>query len=242
MTKIYAHRGYSKNYPENTMLAFKKALEYGADAIELDVHPTLDGEVVICHDETIDRTSNGKGHIKDQTLEELREYVFSNGMNIEPQDLDDVRIPTLREFFEWFKDQSGVVNIELKTDYIKYDGLAESVYDLIKEFNMAERVIISSFNHESVVDMKSFAPELKYAFLNMTTLADPGHYCNQHGVDYYHPSLIALSKRAHSDCLEYGVEANVFTVDKPKMIQHFAEMNVAGIITNDVETAVGIIK
>ena len=72
MTKIYAHRGFSEKYPENTMLAFEKAVEIGVDGIELDVHLTKDNELVIIHDEDVKRTTNGEGLVKDMTLEELK--------------------------------------------------------------------------------------------------------------------------------------------------------------------------
>lgn len=80
MTNIIAHRGYSENFPENTMLAFKKSLENNADGIELDLHLTKDKKVVICHDGSINRTSNGKGRINDKTLSELKKYKFNRKM------------------------------------------------------------------------------------------------------------------------------------------------------------------
>ena len=79
MSKIYGHRGFSGKYPENTMLAFKKAIEIGCDGIELDVHLTKDNELVIIHDEDIKRTANGQGLVRDMTLEELRKFDFSAG-------------------------------------------------------------------------------------------------------------------------------------------------------------------
>ena len=81
MTQIISHRGYSAKYPENTMIAFQKAVECGTHGIELDVQLSKDGEVVICHDETIDRTSNGTGYIKDMTVEELKKYDFGSKFN-----------------------------------------------------------------------------------------------------------------------------------------------------------------
>lgn len=95
MTEVICHRGYSSRYPENTMLAFQKAIETGADGIELDVHLTRDGEVVVIHDELVDRTTDGVGFVKDFSLAELRRLNAAHGWEIAPQ-----RVPTLEEYLE----------------------------------------------------------------------------------------------------------------------------------------------
>ncbi len=119
MTKNFAHRGFSGKYPENTMLAFRKAVEEGVDGIELDVQLTKDGEVVIIHDETIDRTTDGKGLVVSYTYDELRKFdasfKFRGQCGFNP-------IPTLREYFELVKDKNLVTNIELKTGLNEYFG------------------------------------------------------------------------------------------------------------------------
>ena len=144
MVKNFAHRGFSGKYPENTMLAFEKAVEAGADGIELDVQLTKDGEIVIIHDETIDRTTDGKGFVADYTYEELKKfdasYIYTGKMGFN-------KIPALREYFEFVKDKNIVTNIELKTGINEYFGIEEKVWGLIKEYNLAEKIIISSFNH-----------------------------------------------------------------------------------------------
>ena len=110
MTKNFAHRGFSGKYPENTLLAFSKAIEEGVDGIENDVHLTKDGVLVVMHDELVDRTTNGKGYIKDKTYEELAQldasYIFKE---YGPQ-----KVPTLREYLELVKDTDIITNIELK--------------------------------------------------------------------------------------------------------------------------------
>ena len=112
MSKIFAHRGFSGKYPENTMIAFEKAVEIGVDGIELDVHLTKDNELVIIHDEDVKRTTNGEGLVKDMTLEELKKLdasaTFVGQYGVNP-------IPTLREYFELVKDTNIITNIELKT-------------------------------------------------------------------------------------------------------------------------------
>ena len=111
MTEIFAHRGASGYAPENTLEAFRLAMEQGADGIELDVHLTKDGEVVVIHDETLDRTSNGQGKVRDYTLEELKKFSFHNHI----EKYKGVQIPTLKEVLDLVKNSSMKVNIELKT-------------------------------------------------------------------------------------------------------------------------------
>ena len=143
MIKNFAHRGFSGKYPENTMLAFEKAIEVGADGIELDVQLTKDGEIVIIHDETIDRTTDGKGYVIDYTYEELSKfeasYIYRGKVGFN-------KIPTLKEYFELVKDLDFITNIELKTGINEYLGIEEKVYQLIKEYKLEKKVIISSFN------------------------------------------------------------------------------------------------
>ena len=127
MTKNFAHRGFSGKYPENTMLAFEKAIEAGADGIENDVHLTKDGVPVIIHDELVDRTTNGKGYVKDYTYEELSKldasYIFP--------EYGVLHIPTLREYMELVKDKDIITNIELKTGVFEYPGIEEKVYAIL---------------------------------------------------------------------------------------------------------------
>ena len=128
--KKLAHRGYSYLYPENTMLAFQKAIERGFDGIETDVHLTKDGYLVLCHDETIDRTSNGKGYIKDLTLDELKQYSFSCHSQY------NEKIPLLKDLLLLIKDKDILLNIELKTDVIHYQGIEKKVYDLVDQIGV----------------------------------------------------------------------------------------------------------
>lgn len=229
MTKNFAHRGFSGKYPENTMLAFKKAIEAGADGIELDVQLTKDGEVVIIHDETIDRTTNGKGLVVEYTYEELAKfdasYIFIDkyGFN---------KIPTLREYFELVKDFDIVTNIELKTGINEYLGIEEKVWELIKEYKLEERIIISSFNHFSVMRMKKIAPNLKYGFLSEDWIIDAGKYTYSHGVKCYHPRFNNLIPEVVEELKSYGLEINTWTVNKEEDIKDMINKGIDVVIGN----------
>ncbi|RDY20340.1 glycerophosphodiester phosphodiesterase family protein, partial [Criibacterium bergeronii] len=156
-----AHRGFKSKYPENTMLAFKKAVEENADGIEFDVHLSKDDEIVIIHDERLDRTTNAKGRVMDYTLAELKKVnagaLYDN--------IDFEAIPTLREYFEYIKDKDIITNVELKTGVYWYKGIEQKVYDMIKEFDLKDKIIISSFNHKSVLAMKKIDEKIKCGLL-----------------------------------------------------------------------------
>ncbi len=233
MCKIFAHRGYSGKYPENTMIAFKKALECGVDGIELDVQLTKDGEVVIIHDETIDRTTTGKGFVVDYTYEELEKFDAS----FKFKDLGFNKIPTLREYFQLVKDYDIVTNVELKTGINEYLGIEEKVWELIKEYNLEEKVIISSFNHFSVMRMKDIAPQLKYGFLSEDWIIDAGKYTHSHGVQCYHPRFNNLVPDVIKELKKYNLEINTWTVNLEEDMRYLYSNNIDVIITNYPELA-----
>lgn len=238
MCKIFAHRGYSGKYPENTMIAFKKALECGVDGIELDIQLTKDGEVVIIHDETIDRTTTGKGFVIDYTYEELEKFDAS----FKFKDLGFNKIPTLREYFQLVKDYDIVTNVELKTGINEYLGIEEKVWELIKEYNLEEKVIISSFNHFSVMRMKKIAPQLKYGFLSEDWIIDAGKYTHSHGVQCYHPRFNNLVPNVIKELKKYNLEINTWTVNLEEDMKYLYSNNIDVIITNYPELAQEIKK
>lgn len=229
MSKNFAHRGFSGKYPENTMLAFEKAVEAGADGIELDVQLSKDGEVVIIHDETLDRTTDGKGFVVDYTYEELSKfdasYIYRESGKIN-------KIPTLREYFEMVKDKNIITNVELKTGVNEYYGIEEKVWNLIKEYKLEDRIIISSFNHYSILKMKKIAPQLKYGLLTETWYVNPGKYTAELGVQCYHPQFAIMTKDMVKELKDNKIEINVWTVNKEKDIRDMIEKGIDGIIGN----------
>lgn len=231
MVKNFAHRGFSGRYPENTMLAFQKAVELeGCDGIEMDVHLTKDGELVIIHDEKIDRTCvNGTGYVKDYTLGELKQFdvSFRFAGECEPQ-----KIPTLREYFELVKADSIITNIELKTGIFEYAGIEKKVYDMIEEFKLKDRIIISSFNHFSVMRMKELCPDMKCGFLTETWMLDAGHYTKAAGVECLHPIFYNLTEEVVAEVKGQGIEINTWTVNEVEDIRTMIARGVTSVISN----------
>lgn len=213
------------------MLAFQKAVETeGCEGIELDVHLTKDGEIVIIHDELLDRTCvNGTGFVRDYTYEELKKFdvSFKFAGQCEPQ-----HIPTLREYFELVKDKDIVTNIELKTGIFEYTGIEKKVWDLIQEFNLKEKIIISSFNHHSVMRMKELCPDIKCGFLTESWLIQPGHYVKSCGVECYHPIFCSLDEETVAEVKSQGIQINTWTVNEEKDIRNMIRLGVDSVIGN----------
>lgn len=226
---VWAHRGASGYAPENTIPAFELAAEMGADGVELDVQFTKDGQIVVCHDETIDRTSNGCGWVKDHTLEELLALSFDNGNKA----YEGAQIPTMQEVFDALRPTNLTINIELKTGIIFYKGLENDIIDLVHKNKFEDRVIYSSFNHYSVMKIKELDPQAKTGFLYMDGPLDMPAYGRLHGVDALHPALYNLQfPDFMKECAENGLDVNVWTVNEEKYMQMCQQARVHAIITN----------
>jgi len=232
---IQAHRGASKRFPENTLEAFSAAIEQGADGIELDVHLSKDGEIVVAHDPRLERVSNGSGYINDLTLKELKSLDFSKLFPNSPV----CRIPTLSEVFSLVKPTGLFINIELKTTERLYPELPAKLLALAGEYAMSERILYSSFNHYSLKEIKAREPAAKIGLLYDLGMVDPWVYANYVGADAIHPHyfVIAALPETVALCHEHGVKVNVWTVDESDAVKLMLKCGVDGIITNKPETA-----
>jgi glycerophosphoryl diester phosphodiesterase len=235
-TMIQAHRGASARQPENTLEAFSLAMEQGADGIELDVHLSKDGKIIVAHDGALERVSNGTGHINDHTLEELKSLDFGKLFPVGQL----CRIPLLSEVFSLLKPSNLTVNIELKSIERLYPELPEKLLALAKEYAMAERIIYSSFNHYSLKQIKTLDPKAKIGLLYDLGMVDPWVYANYLGADAIHPHyyVVAALPETVERCREHGLMVNVWTVDDPQAIKLMLKCGVDGIITNRPDIAV----
>lgn len=235
---VWAHRGASGYAPENTLPAFQKAFQMGADGIELDVQMTKDGELVVCHDETIGRTSNGSGWIKDKTLAELKALDFSCGQ----KDFAGVTIPTMREVFELLAPTDMIINIELKTGIVFYLGMTKKLLELTSECGFSDRVIYSSFNHYTIKHIREIAPEAKLGFLYADGTIDMPSYAIKHGVQALHPALYNIQFPGFiEECRQRGLAVNVWTVNEEEHLGLCCKAGVDAIITNYPDKAFEII-
>lgn len=226
MAKTYlkiAHRGASGYEPENTIRAFEKAIELGADMVELDIHLSKDGHPVVIHNASVDKRTNGAGFVKDLTLAELKKLDAGKGENI----------PTLQETIDVVKGRCGLY-IELKGD-----NTEKPVVDLVRKNAMQKSVIIASFDANKVRRVKELAPELVTAVLvgdkdaDWVTIAQAAkadciHFCWER---YPTPHKL-LTDDVMDLAAKHNLKVVIWHEERPEEIQHIAKRNIYGICSN----------
>lgn len=231
MTQIFAHRGSSGTHPENTMAAFIEAERVGADGLEFDVQMTKDNELVIIHDERVDRTTNGNGWVKEFKLAELKK------LNAGAKKNSTEKIPTLKEVLGWSKGNKMTLNIELKTGIVEYPDIEEKVIEMITDFGVTNRVILSSFNHYSVEKVHKIDPGLTTAILFMEGLFQPWQYAKSIGASGLHCYWRAASEEFIRGAQQAKIAVRPFTVNRKPLIQRFIRSKCTGIFTDFPERA-----
>jgi glycerophosphoryl diester phosphodiesterase len=232
MPLIIAHRGDSANAPENTLAAFRLAYENGADGIELDAMLSADQRLVVIHDDTLDRTSNGHGKVGEMPLTALRELDagtwFSPKFKGEP-------IPLLDEVFTELGGKF-LINIELKNYKTPKDQLPELVVTLVKKHALSDSVLLSSFNARNILRAKSLAPEIRTGLLTLPGLLGlpmRGFLGRRYGADDLHPYYRDVSAKMVQTRHLKGQKVNVWTVDAPNDLRRMQSCGVDMIICND---------
>ncbi|MEK8128865.1 glycerophosphodiester phosphodiesterase [Paenibacillus filicis] len=230
--KILGHRGASGYAPENTMEAFRLAIQQQADGFEIDIHITKDGEIVVIHDDTIDRTSNGSGNVPDFTLAELKQFNYNAGFE---HMFPVAEIPTLKQVLELVKTHNLYLNIEIKdimTNTGKYDGLNLAAARLVEEYELVDQVIFSSFNHNSMAELKESYPEIKTALLHFSKLYKGEAYAKSAKADALHPLFSVVDKSIVEQAHQAGIQVNAWTVNQEADIERMIEAGVDAIITD----------
>ena len=236
MTKIWAHRGaggWDTQYaPENTMPAFQKAVEMGADDIELDVQLTKDGELVVCHDETIDRTSDGKGAVQSYTLRELRQFSFCSVH----KEYGFVAIPTLADVLAFMRQHDFALNIELKTGLAYYEGIEEKTADMVRAEGLSDRVLYSSFNYYSLQRLRAYDKTARIAILCAADYTRIPEDAERIRAEAIHPAHGFVTADYVARCHAAGLMVNVWTVDNPERMKEMLAAGADGIITDCPDT------
>lgn len=231
-TLLFAHRGFSGRYPENSPLAFRKAVEETeADGIESDVHMTKDGKLVIFHDAAVERTSNGNGYIKDMTYEELLTLDIGGWKSPE---FAGERIWTLAQLLDFCRETGMLLNMELKNYEVFYPELEERVIAEIRAARMEERVFVSSFNHISMQRFKALCPDIKTGLLYDKPLLDIERYIQRSSADNMHPRYMLLQYQPELVDLFHNrnMNINVWTVDDEESMRDMLARGVDCIISN----------
>ncbi|QHZ47597.1 glycerophosphodiester phosphodiesterase [Bacillus sp. NSP9.1] len=239
MTKIFAHRGASGTFPENTMTAFEHAAALGADGIELDVQMTKDGRLVVIHDEKLDRTTSLTGYVKDYTYQDLKTGDASHRFS---EKTGFVPVPTLEEVFDWAATGDFLVNVELKNSIVRYHGMEEKVMALISEYQLQDRMILSSFNHESLVLCRRLNPEIELAALYMDVIYQPEQYIEMIPASGFHPYLRSMSEHTIKNAHQKQKAVRPFTVNREEDMKRLMEAGVDGFFTDFPEKALQLKK
>ena len=229
---LFAHRGFSGAYPENSPIAFQAVADKtNAVGIESDVHITKDGKLVIFHDATLERTSNGKGWIKDHTFDELLQLDIGSWMAPE---FAGQHVWTLEQLLDFCKESKLLLNMELKNYEVFYQGLEKMVADAICARKMQDQVFVSSFNHISMQEFKQICPEIKTGLLYDKPLLDIEHYIARSNADNMHPRYMLLTYQPELMDLYHGrgMQVNTWTVNEEADMRDMINLGVDCIISN----------
>ncbi len=234
---LFAHRGDLAHAPENTLPAFQQALQKGADGVELDVNLTADGHVVVIHDSTVNRTTDGTGRVASLTLEAIQKLDAGSWYN---EKFAGTKIPLLEEVFG-IVGKDKMINIELKGFSAQRGGLVTKVCELIKRHNNQNQILFSSFFPSSLNVAAQSLPEVPRGLLAMSGFL--GLWARSFGFmfgDYQalHPHISSTSREQMQRAHRLKRRVHVWTANTPEEISRLKDWGVDGIITDDPHTAV----
>jgi len=225
------HRGASAAAPQNTLAAFRKAIELGADGVELDAQLSAEGGVVVIHDFVVETTTDGAGRVADKTLAELKALDAGSRFSSE---FAGERIPTLAQVFETIEDKL-LVNVELK-DFDSFGGKLEApVLEVVRQHAMEKRVLFSSFNPFVLRAIQRLAPDIPAGLLYREDM--PIHLRRAWLAPFIphqarHPRFPMVTEATVQWCHARGLRVNTWTVDEPAEMRRLVALRVDGIITN----------
>ncbi|NLF17437.1 MAG: glycerophosphodiester phosphodiesterase [Lentisphaerae bacterium] len=223
---IEAHRGASDECPENTLSAFRRAVELGAASIELDIHETKDGELVVMHDETVDRTTRGKGRLAALTLAELRALDCGAWKHAR---FAGERIPTLAEALELSRAHGVRFNVEVKA--FSSPRAAERLVGLLREYAPAGGThVVSSFHVDALLQVRQADAGVPLAMLgNFPAILDAARH---HGFPWIHGAYRGVSSAVVTAAHAAAVQVMIWTMDEPGLLAYYAGMGVDKVCTN----------
>ncbi|HEV8597306.1 MAG TPA: glycerophosphodiester phosphodiesterase family protein [Candidatus Dormibacteraeota bacterium] len=199
---IGGHRGNPAEHPENTMRSFRSAIAAGCDLIECDVHLSSDGRLVVIHDHTLERTTNGKGLVRDHTAAELRKLDAGEGE----------KIPLLQEVVELALGKVGLV-IEIKQVPALYTGLEEKLLNMLRQLGAVSECAAVSFNHAAIHDLRKLEPALQLGILEGARPMHPARLLREAGADVYSPHWGAIDPQVVKEVHDAGGAVGVWPVD-----------------------------
>ena len=239
--EVYAHRGGAGLAPENTLAAFRKAMELGVDAMEMDLHVTRDGEIVVIHDETVDRTTDGRGIVADLTLDELRRW--DAGGKFAPAFRGE-RIPTLREVIDLVTASGNtrirlILELKFHPDHPgKPEDFEQRVLDILRQTGFVYRVRIISFQHPSLAKLKALEPRIPTGLLagGRTAPHDPVALVRQYRADYYSPSVRHVTAEAVTAVHQAGIPVVPWTANEEAEMRRLMALGIGAMAGDAITT------
>ncbi len=243
--RLFAHRGASRYFPENTIEAFEAAVAAGIDLLELDVHATRDGRVVVIHDETVDRTTNGRGAVREMSFSELAAldagYRFETEEGEYPFRGRGVRVPELADVLARFRDTP--LNIEIKQ---LEPPIEEAVVELLDRYEARERVLLAAGDHRILERIRAAAPDV-LSGMSAVEVADFLGRALSGELDDYRPPGFALQVPVRYGALDIvsrgfveaahqvGLEVHVWTINTSEQMRELLDLGVDGLMSDDPE-------
>jgi glycerophosphoryl diester phosphodiesterase len=228
---VIGHRGASAHAPENTLAAFDLAINHRADAIEFDVSLSSDNQVMVIHDGSVNRTTNGKGKVANLSMSEMQKLDAGSKFS---EKYTGEKIPTLINVFESFGTQI-LMNIELKNYSTPFDGLVKKVVELVKFYKLEDHIIFSSFLSNNLNISQKLLPEVPSALLAYSGWM--GYYQRHYGwkkkFQALHPYIAGVNQNLVTDLHLVGKRIHVWTVNEEKDLRRMLELKVDGVITDD---------
>jgi len=237
MTGIWAHRGFSALAPENSMAAFRMALDAGAEGIETDLQISRDGVLVLSHDEELGRCIPGSGSIGAYSWQELQ--TMDCGSHFSPE-FSQERIPRLENLLDLVEPTNAELNLEIKTGFPFVSGMEERLLGLLNGYALKDRCIISSFNHCSLYKLRKLDKKVRLGVLSASLLLHPWKYIRELKAQAYHPHYLALLPDHCRILRKRGIEVNPYTVDGEANLRRVLFMKPDHIICNDPAAALKI--
>ena len=241
---IIAHRGASAYYPENTMVAFEKAVEMGSEMIELDIMMSKDGVPIVFHDAKLNQHTNGNSYVRNYTLKELKKLDAGSWFDSK---FSDQKIPTLDEVLE-FASGKIALNIEIKTEAVSdniENGIEQKALQLVKKHGMENHVLFSSFDYRAVRRIKKFDTNMPVALLYDRSQSNrllPHQLVEKYNVDAFNCSYRQLKRKWMTDLNEHDIPTFIYTVNSKRKMQKLIAGSVTGIFTNKPDLLKSVVE
>lgn len=228
MTLKIGHRGAAGTHPENTMASFLRAAELGCDGVEFDIHRTSDGEIIVIHDATLERTTNGTGLVRSKTLAEIKQVDAGSWKGAA---FAGERVPTLREVIRGTAPTFQLF-VEMKAGSVHYPGIEEQILELLREEGALQRSQISSFDHHALRRLRELSPDVELGMLFSANVLDPVGMARECGASALHPFWQWASPAMLEQARAARMKVNVWTVNEPPYIGMMKALGVDGIMSD----------